>query len=374
MARNVRWLGIVVVIILAAAAWVSAANGPDWAGAWQSGPATPFSWARMDGAFYAPTGLLYILGGRLSDGTTDGSIYTFNPATSVYTDTGVDMPIPISNYTVNVLTDSTGTGFYTVCGRTNAGTQNSVTQIYYPATGTTAQLTAADNYPGDATHTCSAALNVVFNNKIYVAGGFDGTNNNVWTYVFDPMAAAGSRWTRLTGADLAQGRAYIMGAAVNGLIYSIGGAYWDGATLLNVATVAVLDPGAGTPTWNDAAVADLPETCSSSRAWGFDSSSLYEDPTDHTPLASKIITGCGNWPTPNANVYAYTVATNTWAAFPSLITARRDTAAELIPLASAPALWFWGGYDVTGGNVTTTTSEYYPIGLVPVELQSFTAE
>jgi len=372
MARNVVRLAVIVMVAAAAAAVAQAGDDQEWGGSWQSGPATPFSWARMDGAFYDPTGLVYFLGGRLTDGTTDGSIYTFNPSTSAYTDTGIDMPVPISNYTVNQLTDATGLGFYVFGGRDSAGVQTFGVQVFYPATNTVAQLPAPDNYPGPIA--CGAGLNAVVNNKAYIAGGFDGVANAVQTWVFDPMAASGSRWTRLTNADLPQGLAYVMGAVVDDLIYAIGGAYWDGATLINVPTVAVLNPNAGTPSWDDAAVADLPETCSSSDAWGFSTGSLYQDPVDLTPLAGKIITGCGNWDIPNVNVYAYTVATNTWAAFPSLITPRRDTAADFIPLAGSPALWFWGGYDGSGTNVTTTTSEYYSLGLVPVELQTFTIE
>jgi len=218
---------------------------------------------------------------------------------------------------------------------------------------------------------CGAALNAVVDNKAYIAGGFDGTNMGVQTWVFDPNAASGSRWTRLTSADLPQGLAYITTAVVDGKIYAIGGAYWDGVSaLINVDTVLVLDPAAPTPTWTP--VASLPEVCSSSRAWGFDTGSQYVDPSDGTPLAGKIIAGCGVWSTAIQAVYAYTVATNTWEPFPSLITARRDTAGEFLPLASAPALWLWGGYDATG--VGTTTVEYYSLALIPVELQSFTIE
>jgi hypothetical protein len=373
MVHTTRRVALLLTLALAATTWAQTPASPKWAGSWTAGSPTGFTLTRFDGAYYAATGLVYFLGGRMADGTTtDGSIWSYNPATNTYADSGVDMPVPISNYVVNPLQDATGIGFYTFCGRTAAGAQTFATQVFYPATGTTAQLTAADNYPGDGTHTCSAALNVVYNNKVYVAGGFNSTDNNVQTWVFDPMAAVGSKWTRLTGADLAQGRAYIMGAAVDGLIYAIGGAWWDGTALQNVSTVEVLDPAAATPSWNDAAVADLPEVCSSSRAWGFDASSQYEDPTDSTPLASKIIAGCGVWSTANNHVYAYSVATNSWAAFPSLVAARRDCAAEFLPLASAPALWMWGGYDSTG--VVFNATEFYSLGLVPVELQSFSIE
>jgi hypothetical protein len=371
MVRSMVRLAVIVVMVAATVAVAQAGDEQEWGGTWQNGPPTTFpqAFSRFDGAYYPATGLVYFLGGRLADNNTDGSIWTFNPSTGVYTDTGIDMPVPISNYTINQLTDATGLGFYVFGGRDSAGVQTFGVQVYYPATNTTAQLPPADNYPGPIA--CGAGLNAVVDNKAYVAGGFDGVANAVQTWVFDPMAASGSRWTRLTNADLSQGLAYITTAVVDGKIYAIGGAYWDGVSaLINVDTVLVLDPAAPTPTWTP--LASLPEVCSSSRAWGFDTGSLYVDPSDMTPLAGKIIAGCGFWSTAIQAVYAYTVATNTWEAFPPFLTARRDTAGEFLPISGEEALWVWGGYD--GTSVNTTTSEYYSLGLIPVELQSFTIE
>jgi hypothetical protein len=373
MARSVVRLAVIVTMVAAAVAVAQAGDDQEWGGTWQNGPPTTFpqAFSRFDGAYDPVAGLVYFLGGRLADNNTDGSIWTFNPAAGIYADTGLDMPVPISNYTVNVLTDTTGVAYYTFCGRDSAGLQTFAVQGYRPALASTFQQDPANNYPGDATHTCSGGLNAVVNNKAYIAGGFNSTDNNNQTWVFDPMAPSGGRWTRLTSADLPQGMAYITSAVVDGKIYAIGGAYWDGVSaLINVDTVLVLDPAAATPTWTP--LASLPEVCSSSRAWGFDTGSLYVDPSDMTPLAGKIIAGCGVWSTAIQAVYAYTVATNTWEAFPPFLTARRDTAGEFLPLASAPALWVWGGYD--GTSVNTTTVEYYSLGLIPVELQSFTIE
>jgi hypothetical protein len=371
MARSVVRLAVIGLMVAAAVAVAQAGDDQEWGGTWQNGPPTTFpqAFSRFDGGYYPATGLVYFLGGRLADNNTDGSIWTFNPATGIYTDTGLDMPVPISNYTANLLNTPLGFGFFVFGGRDSAGTQTFAVQAYFPDTGVTLQLGSEDNFPGPVA--CGAGLNAVVNNKAYIAGGFDGTNMGVQTWVFDPAAPGGSRWSRLTNADLPQGLGYITTAVVDGKIYAIGGAYWDGVSaLINVDTAMVLDPAAPNPTWTP--IASLPEVCSSSRAWGFDTGSLYVDPSDMTPLAGKIIAGCGVWSTAIQAVYAYTVATNIWEPFPPFLTARRDTAGEFLPLASAPALWVWGGYD--GTSVNTTTVEYYSLGLIPVELQSFTIE
>ena len=93
---------------------------------------------------------------------------------------------------------------------------------------------------------------LVYNNKVYVTGGFDpGTSPYNWgeTWVYDPMAPYGSRWTHLASANLSIPRAYMSGAVMDGKIYAIGGNYYTGSSLVNVNTVEVLDLSAPTPTW-----------------------------------------------------------------------------------------------------------------------------
>ena len=64
---------------------------------------------------------MYMLGYRTDGaGTTDGSVWVYDAVLNTWSDTGVDMPVPVSNYTIAKLTDSTGVGLYIFGGR-NSG-------------------------------------------------------------------------------------------------------------------------------------------------------------------------------------------------------------------------------------------------------------
>lgn len=334
---------------------------PNWLGTWSYGGPTPFAFTRFDLAYSLYDGNLYSMGGRLSDGSTDGSVWRFISG-SGYADSGVDLVTPVSNYTMNVLEDETGVGFYIFCGRKDDGTVIDAVQIYYPDFNMAVELGPEDDYPGSGT--CTSALNIVYNNKVYVAGGLDpATSPYNWgeTWVFDPMAPTGSRWTQLASASLSTPRAYIMGAVVDGKIYAIGGNYYDGISLINVDTVEVLDPSAPTPTWDDAAVADLPEACSEGRAYSFDSTSRFRD-VDGTSLAGKIVATCGGWSTETERVYVYWEDGDRWEPFPSLAEPRRDMAGEMIYPGPATlglgVMGVWGGRSLSDDNVLTSTQLY----------------
>jgi subtilisin family serine protease len=339
---------------------------PDWGGSWQYGPQTGFQFTRFDGGFYPVDGMVYFMGGRLADNNTDGSVWSFDPVAGTYADMGVDLVEPISNYKMHLLQDEAGAwAFYVLCGRPAPGGVIASVQAYYPDTNTTVLLDPADDYPGAVS--CTSGVQVVYDNKVWVAGGFDGAANHAETWVFDPTAAMGSKWTQVASATLSLARAYMTGAVVDDLIYAIGGAYFDGATLINVPTVEVLDPNAATPVWDDGAAADLPEECSSSRAWGFDSDSPYVDP-DGTPFAGKIVSACGFWSDENDHVFVYDTGLDFWEAFPFLNDDRRDEAGEFLPPMGGqrdngmPGMWVWGGRQDSDANVLVT-SEYYDVGM-----------
>jgi hypothetical protein len=332
-------------------------------GAWSYGPETPFAFTRFDGGYSPFDGTVYFLGGRLADLTTDGSIWSFDPRTGAYADTGHDLPVPISNYQVNLYEHPQGPMLVTLCGRMADGTVTDSVQFYNVAQQFAGQLLPDNDYPGSLT--CMAGLNAVWHNKVIVAGGFDSATppyHPTETWFFDPDAAGTPAvWTSSMSTTLEPGRAYIMSAVVDDLVYAIGGAIYDGAGgLIDVDTVQRLDPAVWPPVWTT--VAPLPEPCSSGRAWGFDSDSSLS--AFGQPLAGKIITTCGVWSDENDHVYIYDIHSDSWEEFPFLLTDRRDNAAEYIPAtggvpaAGMPAIWVWGGRQDSDANVLTSSEVF----------------
>ncbi len=319
---------------------------------WQMGNTTPFAYFRFDAEYSNAAGRVYFLGGRLPNGSTDGSIWEFDPATGVYTDTGVDMPVPISNYNIARLTDGNGDEVLVTFGG-RAGATASVTNVvqgFYPVSRTVV-IFDADPYP---VATAPGGLAVV-NNIAYAFGGFNGVAVIPDTYIFDITAAAGSRWT--AGPALNQARSYIGAAVVDGVIYAIGGDDYT-STLIPLSIAEKLD-SANPVAWDDAGVADLPVACDQMPAFGFDTDAA------NSLAGSIVIAGCGRYPDEYADGLRYDVATNTWdEAFPDLNEARRNHAGAFIHDGSGtgmPGLWVWGGRQ-GGDSSLLQFSEYYPLG------------
>jgi PKD repeat protein len=317
---------------------------------WVEAPAAPFAYTRFDAEYSEATGHVYILGGR-TPFETYGRIWEFDPATGVYTDTGVDMPTPVSNYRIARLTDGNGNEvLVTFGGRLGSGLQTNVVQGFYPVSRTTVVFNA-DPYPVTTTPGGVA----VVNNIAYVFGGFDAVQVTSATYIFDITAPAGSRWT--AGPNLNLARSYIGAAVVDGIIYAIGGDDWDGFSLIPLTITERLDT-ASPVAWDDAGVADLPIACGEMQAFGLDTSLPYR------LAGSVIVAGCGQWPGEIAESLRYDVASDTWdTAFPDLNRDRRNHAGAFIPAGTGdgrPGLWVWGGRQDSDFNILDIP-EYYDL-------------
>lgn len=368
--------GMLAALALPVQAQPAGAGTQQWAGAWQMGPSIDAAlwggvagngWARITGYYWTGDERVYFLGLRAEDNNTYGDVIYFDVSSRTYGNTGVDMPVPVSNYViVGVPNDLRGHGFglYIVSGRTSSGAQTGAVQVYYPDENLVEQITS-DPLPAAPARSVGAAAYA--DGKLYVWGGFDAASMYADTWVYDFAAAAGSRWTN-TGCNLPLAMSYISSTAVGDLIYSIGGDTYESAALVPQVKTYVLDTNNMAACWQDAAMADLPEAVGDAPAV-FVPAGTYMGGSD-----GAIFTVGGVWPTPGPYrfVWRYDMGTDTWEEFPELAiptpaTGRRNQAAVFVPPYAkglgdgVPGIWTFGGYDGSGTNAMTETSEFFSV-------------
>ncbi len=338
--------------------------------AWIVGPPSPFSYLRFDAEYFPGTAKVYFLGGRVGTSTTRPDIYSYTPATGTYAAVGRAMPRAVSNYDICLLRDNHDLpngdtfGLYIVGGRFDAAPNYWDTlQVYYPVSNT-AMIVPTDPFPGRAGGQITVAMSsIVYNNHIYTMGGFSQVSNamsrEVWC--FDPLGTPGARWSRL--ADMPLPRAYPILAIVDSFLFACGGDTWNasGSSLIAKAEVFRLNLADTAAGWTT--VASMPGINGEARGFGFDSNSPCE-------FAGKIIiAGRGTWSSESAHCYIYTVATNSWASFPSLNQRRRNHAGVFIPAEAGgtgvPGMWVFGGRQNADTNALTV-SEYYPVTMTGI--------
>jgi hypothetical protein len=350
--------------------------GLAFAQAWTLGPnsVSQVRYTRTGGEYYPPTGKAYFLGGRQSDNTTSGEIWSFDPVTRTFTDEGIAMELPISNFNVSLLNDPTGPdslALYVATGRLGSGTLTAALQVFYPVSGLAMSLTS-DPFPGRIGGAIFFAGQgqVACNNKLYVFGGYVTTAapyHTDSTWVYDPARPAGSRWSVIPTAILTEPRAYITPAVVDGKVYAIGGSVsTNGAVpLRNTKYLERFDPANPGAGW--VRMADVPDTTSESHAFGFNTGSPY-GLGGHIILAPQ---GC--WPGKIEACWNYNVATNSWSSFAALNVARRSHAGFFVPGTGGsngiPGMWVWGGYGNGGDTNVLGSTEYYQLTYNGVEEQ-----
>jgi len=335
------------LVLSGGAAAVAAHVSPNVAIKWKEGKKFPSTATRFDGALV--DGKVYFLGFRVDDaGTTDGSVWYYDVKKDKYTDTKVDMPIPISNYEIAVLKDKTGTGLYVFGGRDANGKIIKNVQVYYPKSNKAMQV-KSDPWPGTTPSKCVSLPGTgvtTVGGKAYVLGGMsfstsvpacqDDNSNQVWS--FDPMGKAGKRWSSEAKLNVARG--YISPTAVGSTIYAVGGDVNDAATL--TATDVVESWKVGSKSWSDKGVADLPEPCDESQAFGFAKGSLG---------GTVTLAGCAQWPNSLADVQQYNIKSDKWSMVGAMNEARRNQAGENIGSATKPKLMIVGGYNADGSAI-----------------------
>jgi hypothetical protein len=336
----------------------TALAGP--AGTWQdiapfpsvSIPPTPGSiplrLKRGNATAYFPNGKLYVLGGRAGtdgDDTTLRNIFEYTPGepgTWVQKAALMDESPVGSRWTANMavatLTDTQGVNIYAIGGTSIDGVPTDRVRVYNPIADTVTNLTS-DPWPASPVRNPGAWA--VWNNKLYIYGGFSALGSGAVyaeTWVFDPLGAPGSKWQRLTSADLPVARGFMGGVQLDGYIYAIGGDTWNAGTRQLVPSDLVhrMNPSQPSPTWT--AVANLPTARGDLGAWAYDTGTNYE-------ISGRIAVAGGVFPVPDAQGYLYNPGTNSWGAFPNMVHPTRNFGyAQLNGY-----LYAFGGYDYSNG-------------------------
>ena len=339
---------------------------------WSDGPALPQTRKRGVAAAYPDNGKIYFFGGRdffqhsAIDGEDHWAYNIFRVHSRHIRPMGAEkcrvasLLTPRGNgqrneggqtYTSNMvaaaLVGDQGPAIYLVRRHERLQRADTHGEIYFPLSDLISTLNA-DNWPASPARVPGGSA--VLNNKLYIFGGYNAYQHKVFTdtWQFDPLAAAGQRWTQLPSACLSVARAYIAGAALDNYIYAIGGDTFAEAAppsppngdLLPSDVVERLDPTAANPQWET--VAPLPTARGDMGAWSFPAGTTGG-------LAGSIVVAGGVWYTPDAQGYQYVAATDSWAPFANFTHSTRNYAAAQL----GNSLYAIGGYNVSVVNGVT---------------------
>jgi N-acetylneuraminic acid mutarotase len=306
-------------------------------GAWAAATDFPDFEVRAWGAFFPPNGKFYVLGGRDADtaGADFQQVSEYDPVAATWTlKNGTFADNQVNNMVGGVL-DFGGTPYIVVLGGSAAGATTTTAEVrqYDPVADVMTTL-ADDPWPGAADGATLPGGAAVYDNKLYVFGGF--TVNVDMTdaiYQFDPSAAPGSRWTQMT-AILPLAHGYIPTSTSGDLIYLLGGSIYDTSSgtplVLDTASSYVFDPAGDAIT----TVTPIPRITGETRA------------ITQTDGTIWVLGGGRVDPNPSNEVDVYDPANDTWSIGPAFPTARRNFAADVDP--ATGNVYATGGYD-TGG-------------------------
>lgn len=306
---------------------------------WTAGPDMPSTGVRMVGVYFPANGKFYAIGGRSMDGVGNDFTHPFeyDPRANSWAIKSVTYSDnQLSNMACGVLNDS-GTD-YIYCVGGSAGGQTTATDRvfrYNPLIDSIESI--ASPWPGDADGITLPGGFAVFNNKLYILGGFrinTAMTNTIWE--FTPVI---NTWIQKT-ATLPVARGYIPTVTYLNFIYTAGGSDWDGINLFDTNDSFRYDPVADLIT----TIPNIPRATGETRALKF---------------ADGFVAGCrpsiwvmgGGRTPPNPSNEVDVTCGGAWAIGPPFVTPRRnfpvDTDVGQIAFGTGH-IWLAGGYASDG--------------------------
>ena len=215
---------------------------------WSAGAPLPTPGVRAAGVYFPANGKFYSMGGRASD--TAGNEFThpfeYDPNTNTWTTKAATYPDNlVNNIACGVLTDA-GTPYIYCVGGSVVSTPTATTGRvfrYNPVTDTISPVAAP--WPAAGTTVIPGGF-TVFQNKLYILGGFDTVTgggqgiNQIWE--FTPSPAAWVQKPTILPVPLG----YIPTTTIGSLIYTGGGSDITAGLLTDTTNSFVYDPVANT--------------------------------------------------------------------------------------------------------------------------------
>lgn len=341
--RCLRFTSVVFLIAsLSAGAATAAVCTP--AAQWQSRASLSAPVIRAWGAFFPPNGKFYAMGGRASDAI--GSDYThpfeYDPGADSWATKAATFPSnQVNNMVGGVLTVGATKYIYLVGGSAaGSTTASTIVQRYDPLEDSLTTITL-DPWPGNNDGLTLPGGAAVFNNKLYVFGGFRTNIAMVdGIYQFDPNAAAGSRWTKMSSV-LPFPRGYIPTAATGAHIYLLGGSNFDSNVVADSADAFSFDPVGD----KIGLLASVPRVVGETRAIAQRNGTLW------------VLGGGRTAPNPSSEVDVFRPGgSDTWTTATALPNAGRNFSADVDP--ATGNIWVAGGYGPDGTTPSTVTEQY----------------
>ena len=292
---------------------------------WSAGPDLPSVGIRIVGVFFPANGKVYGMGGRSSD--TPGNEFThpfeYDPVTNSWTTRSATYPdIQVNNMACGVLNES-GTDYIYCVGGSDVASQTTTGRVfrYDPVTDTLSSI--GDPWPPGATTTTLPGGFSVFNNKLYILGGFNIPGGNAITDIweFDPTTNA---WVQ-KAAVLLVPLGYIPTTTIGNFIYTGGGSDITGGLLTDTTNSFKYDPVAD----SISTIAPIPRATGETRALNFNGQ-MYVMGGGRTP------------PNPSNEVDIYDPGTNSWSTGIPFVNARRNFPADTN---GTDHIWLAGGYE-----------------------------
>ena len=348
--------GVSFLFLLLAVGWISTAlahrqiagltttekptGGACVPGGWTAGPDMPTTGVRMVGVYFPANGKFYAVGGRSMDGTGNDFAHPFeyDPSSNSWTiKSATFSDNQVSNMACGVLTDSGTPYIYCVGG--SAGGQTTATDRvfrYDPVSDTIETVTFP--WPGDSDGITLPGGFAVFNNKLYILGGF--RINTAMTDTIWEFTPGTNTWIQKT-ATLPVARGYLPTVAYPDAIYTAGGSDWNGSTLVDTNDSFRYDPVADSIT----TITNIPRATAETGALTFTFGGRCMP-------AIWVMGGGRTPPNPSSQVDIYCPGAVEWTAGVPFVTARRnfpvDTDAD--GFFGTSHIWLAGGYasdDVT---------------------------